>query len=74
MFDMRLRLREIMANHKPPVTSAYKLAQISNGTINTTTAQRLLSEKKPPKGIDFSTLDAICDTLGCKPSQLLERD
>jgi len=74
MLDMRLRLRELMETHKPPITSAYKLAQASSGAINQTTAQRLLSKKKPPKGIDFSTLDAICDTLGCKPSQLFERD
>ena len=74
MFDMRLRLRELMESHRPPITSPYYLAKMSNGAINTTTAQRLLSQKKPPKGIDFSTLDAICDTLGCKPSQLFERD
>lgn len=74
MWDMRIRLRELMAKHKPPITSAYHLAKVSGGSINQTTAQRLLSEKKPPKGVDFSTLDALCDTLKCKPSELLARD
>lgn len=74
MWDMRLRLRELMARQKPPIKSAYELAKRSGGAINTTTAQRLLSEKRPPKGVEFATLDAICATLNCKPSQLLEAD
>lgn len=74
MFDMRLRLRELMARQKPPIETAYGLAKASGGAINQTTAQRLLSEKKPPKGVDFSTLDALCATLKCKPSELLAAD
>lgn len=74
MIDMRLRLTELMAKQRPPITTAYQLAKRSNNAINSTTAQRLLSKKKPPKGVDFSTLDALCDTLGCKPSELLARD
>lgn len=74
MLDMRLRLRELMAKQKPPLRTAYALAKQSRGAINGTTARRLLDEKRPPTGIEFATLDAICDTLHCKPSELFERD
>lgn len=74
MLDMRLRLRELMARQRPPIETAYGLAKASRGAINQSTAQRLLDAKKPPKGVDFSTLDAICATLKCKPSELLAHD
>jgi len=63
-----------MARQKPPIKTAYALAKASKGVINQSTAQRLLDPKKPPKGVDFSTLDAICATLKCKPSELLSAD
>ncbi len=43
----------------------------SKGAINQTTAQRLVSG---PARVDMKTLDALCDTLGCQPSELFERD
>lgn len=63
-----------MGRQKPPIHTAYGLAKASKGLITGSTAQRLLSEEHPPKGVDFSTLDALCDTLKCKPSELLTRD
>jgi DNA-binding Xre family transcriptional regulator len=74
MLDMRLRLRELMERQKPPITSAYGLAKASKGAINQTTALRLLDPKRPPKGVEFATLDAIAATLKCKPSELLASD
>lgn len=71
MLDMRLRLPELMRQHKPPITTAYQLAKLSRGAINQTTAARLLDT---PARVDMKTLDALCDTLGCKPSELLARD
>lgn len=73
MVDMRLRLIELMARQKPPITTAYGLAKASKGAINETLARRLVNAKRPPKQVAFATLDAICDTLKCKPSELLER-
>jgi DNA-binding Xre family transcriptional regulator len=73
MLDMRLRLVELMREHEPPLTTAYALAKASGGAIPVTTAHRLLNEKRPPARVDFKTLDAICDTLKCKPSELLAR-
>ena len=74
MLDMRLRLTELMAKQEPPIETAYGLAKASKGAINETLARRLLRADNPPKQVAFKTLDAICDTLKCKPSQLLERD
>jgi DNA-binding Xre family transcriptional regulator len=69
MLDMRLRLPELM---KPRgIKTAYQLAQVSKGRINQTTALRLMNN---PARVDMRTLDALCDTLGCKPSELFARD
>lgn len=69
MFDMRLRMTELM---KPRgLKTAYQLAKASKGAINQTTALRLMNK---PARVDLRTLDALCDTLGCKPSELLARD
>lgn len=72
MLDMRLRLPELMAAQK--LRTAYALAKASKGAIPISTAHRLVEAEGKPDRIDMRTLDALCDTLKCKPSELLARD
>lgn len=75
MFDMRLRLPELMATRKPkPLRTAYALAKASNGAISITTAARLVDADNPPARVDLRTLEVLCDIFGVGPGELLERD
>lgn len=71
MLDMRLRLPELMAEAKPPITSPYFLAQRSKGLLSENKARRLLSTKRPPIGVEFTTLDAIAKIFGVSGEKLL---
>lgn len=71
---MRFRLPDLMAEHKPPVRTAYGLAKLSRGAISLTTAHRLVEADGKPARVDLKTLDAICDTLRVDPTELFERD
>jgi DNA-binding Xre family transcriptional regulator len=72
MFDMRLRLPDLMAERG--VRTAYALAKASRGAIPITTAARLVEANGRPKRIDLATLDALCDVFGVGPGDLLERE
>lgn len=74
MLFMRFRLPDLMAQHKPPVRTAYALAKLSRGAISLTTAHRLVEADGKPARVDLKTLDAICDTLDVEPAVLFERD
>ena len=71
--EMRIRLPELLAEHKPPLT-AYQVAKQSNGRILPATLYRLVKNRGTVKYIDADLLDALYDVLGLKSlDQLLER-
>lgn len=72
MLDMRLLLREWMKRRDIRPT-AYALSKASKGAIPVSTATRLLDQESPPKRIDFTTLDTLCDVLNIGPGELLKR-
>lgn len=77
LLDMRLRIRELMAGHNPPLSTAYALEKASrekSARIPMSTAHRLVSTKGKPDRVDLRTLDALCDVFGVEPGDLWERD
>ena len=77
MLDMRLRIPELMAEHQPPLATAYALEKASRekaSRIPMSTAHRLVTTKGKPERVDLRTLDALCIVFGCEPGDLWERD
>lgn len=72
MFDMRLRLPELMRERG--MRSAYALMKASRGEMNITTAARLVAANGHPTRLDMTTLDTLCDIFGVGPGDLLERE
>ena len=71
--QMRLRLPELMAEHKPPLT-AYAVAKASNGRISLSTIYRLNRNEGRVANFDGELLEALCEVLGVEPGKLLERE
>lgn len=71
--QMRLRLPELLAEHKPPLTP-YGVAKASKGRISLTTIYRLNRNRGRVAGFDGELLEALCDVLGVSPAALLERE
>lgn len=69
---MRLRLPELLAEHKPPLT-AYAVAKASEGRISLTTIYRLNRNRGRVASFDGELLEALCDVFGVGPGALLER-
>lgn len=67
---MRLRLPELLEARG---LSPYALAKASAGRISMSTAYRVVQKKGRLANFDAEMLDAICDVLGVKPAELLER-
>lgn len=71
---MRLRLPELLTEHKPPLTP-YEVAKRSNGRISLSTIYRLTKKQGRVQLFDGALLEALCDVLGIDdPGRLLERD
>ena len=71
--EMRIRLPELLEEHKPPLT-AYQVTKQSNGCILPATLYRLVKNRRVVKYIDADLLDALYDVLQLKRlDQLLER-
>lgn len=70
MFDMRLRLKELM--HERGITTAYGLRKASLNNLSMTTCHRLVSGDKPIVGLEFETMRILCDLFGVTPDKLLE--
>jgi DNA-binding Xre family transcriptional regulator len=68
---MRIRLPELLDDHK---TTAYDVAQRSNGRINASALYRLVRQKGRVRLISSDLLEALCDVLPAKPEELLERE
>lgn len=71
--QMRLRLPELLKEHKPPLT-AYAVAKASGGRIKLTTIYRLNRNKGKVANFDGELLEALCDVLRVEPGRLLERE
>lgn len=71
--QMRLRLPELLKEHKPPLT-AYAVAKASGGRIKLTTIYRLNRNKGKVANFDGELLEALCDVLQVEPGKLLERE
>lgn len=69
---MRLRLPELLAEHKPPLTP-YGVAKASKGRISLTTIYRLNRNRGQVASFDRELLEALCDVFGVSPGALLER-
>jgi DNA-binding Xre family transcriptional regulator len=70
---MRLRLPELMAQHKPPLT-AYAVAKASKGRISLSTIYRLNRNEGRVANFDGELLEALCEVFGVQPGKLLERE
>jgi DNA-binding Xre family transcriptional regulator len=71
--QMRLRLPELLAEHKPPLTP-YGVAKASKGRISLTTIYRLNRNRGRVASFDGELLEALCDVFGVSPGELLKRD
>lgn len=69
--EMRIRYPELLAEHG---ITPYKLHVLSGGRIPLSTAYRLAKKGGAVRFIDSQLLDALCDTLGVEPTELLTRD
>ncbi|MGI8765711.1 MAG: helix-turn-helix domain-containing protein [Gemmatimonadaceae bacterium] len=69
---LRLRLPELLTEHKPPLT-AYGLVKASDGRISLSTAYRLVRQRGAVKYFDAQLLEALSDILGLEPGDLIER-
>jgi DNA-binding Xre family transcriptional regulator len=70
---MRLRLPELLREHKPPITP-YAVAKASGGRISPSTIYRLTRSKGRVQNFDGELLEALCDVLGVEPGALLQRE
>lgn len=64
---VRFRLQELLEAAGMSQSELARRAGVSQVTINAMANQRT-------KGVDLSTLDAICKVLDCAPGDLLERE
>lgn len=71
MFDMRLRLREMMDTH-PRIRTAYALSKASKGVISPTNAHRLVHSGGNVARIELDTLGALCRVFGVTPNDLID--
>jgi DNA-binding Xre family transcriptional regulator len=71
--QMRLRLPELLAEHKPPLT-AYAVAKASGDRISLSTIYRLNRHRGRVASFDAELLEALCDVFGVGPAALLERE
>ena len=71
--QMRLRLPELLTEHKPRLT-AYAVAKASNGRISLSTIYRLNRGRGRVSSFDAGLLEALCDVFGVGPGALLERE
>lgn len=70
---MRLRLPELLREHKPPLTP-YAVAKASGGRISPSTIYRLTRHRGRVQNFDGELLEALCDVLGVEPGALLQRE
>jgi hypothetical protein len=71
--QMRLRLPELLTEHKPPLT-AYGVAKRSSGRISLSTIYRLCRDEGKVANFDGELMEALCDVFGVGPAALLERE
>ena len=71
--QMRLRLPELLSEHKPPLT-AYAVAKASGDRISLTTIYRLNRNRGRVASFDAELLEALCEVFGVEPGELLERE
>lgn len=71
--EMRLRLPELLDEHKPPLTP-YGVARASNGRINESTLYRLVRSEGRVALFNADLCEALCDVLGVGPEELFELD
>jgi hypothetical protein len=64
MFDMRLRLPELMAARG--IETAYRLHHASGGRISMTNAHHLVASEGRPTRIALTTLQVLADMFGVK--------
>jgi hypothetical protein len=70
---MRLRLPELLTEHKPPMT-AYAVWKASKKRISLSTIYRLCRAKGRASTFDGELLEALADVFGVEPGKLLERE
>jgi DNA-binding Xre family transcriptional regulator len=77
--QMRLRLPELLAEHKPPLTAygVHKAAgkdKEGKHRISLSTIYRLNRNEGRVTNFDGELLEALCDVFGVEPGRLLERE
>jgi DNA-binding Xre family transcriptional regulator len=70
---VRIRLPEVLDEHKPPLT-AYEVAKRSEGRIIPSTLYRVMRQEGRVRLFDGDLLEALCDVLNIEPGDLLERE
>ena len=73
LMHMRLRLPELLTEHKPPLT-ADAVAKASGDRISLSTIYRLNRNRGRVASFDGELLEALCDVFGVEPGKLLERE
>lgn len=72
MFDMRLRIPELMRASKIP--TAYALQKASAGRLSMTNAAHLVERGGNTSRVDMRTLEVLCDIFDVGPGELFERE
>lgn len=72
MFDMRLRIPELMA--EKGWTTAYQLAKASKGQMSATNAYNLVEKRGEVASVSMPMLETLCEIFGVEPGDLLQRD
>ena len=72
MFDMRLRLPELMNRKDSDIRTAYQLAERAG--LSMTNAYHMVKKQGRVARIDLATLEALCTAFRVAPNDLLERD
>ena len=70
MFDMRFRLRELLA--KKGITTAYGLHKAALNHLSMTTCYRLMDTERELVGLELDTIAVLCDLLEVTPDKLLD--
>jgi DNA-binding Xre family transcriptional regulator len=68
---LRLRLPELLTERG---MTAYEVAKLSNGRLRSAVLYRIAARNGAIRLADLELLDALADTLGVEPGELLTRD
>lgn len=69
---IRFKLSELMGKHKLTIKDVYERTGLDRHTVSKLWSETTGKDKRPIKGIEFSTLEAFCKLFNCQAGDLLE--